>query len=382
MNTTSPVHSEFCSPATLADCQKETLKLLKYVDLVCRENNIKYWLDGGTLLGAIRHTGFIPWDDDIDICVPIYDYPKLLSLLDEHSNSNPDRFIFFKNRHVKFWFEGLASTRIILEQTKKNYFACKIDIFPMKFFSPENENQDRKITDIANYFIWGQIKQSENFEEWYSNEYIKEPHNIDYVHYFHDRYLPSCDRTKKNSLINYSFGDSLVKNTRDSFIYDDIFPLQEIGFEGHKYFSPKNAAKYLTTLYGDYMTPPNKSEQVPSHAKRFYFCHNDEYALKISNRYINNKTPYIEYYLSNEAIKSFSLELRWLRGCADYKISLTQLNNLYLSINKKENTKHFFKNGIKNNIALLQCGFNQQMSFILFRYCIKYKAKYLFKGGT
>ena len=63
-------------PATLKDLQVELLKLLKIIDKTCKENNIQYWLDAGTLLGAVRHKGYIPWDDDIDIMVSYSDMLK------------------------------------------------------------------------------------------------------------------------------------------------------------------------------------------------------------------------------------------------------------------------------------------------------------------
>ena len=57
------------------------LDILIQFDKVCRNNNISYWLDGGTLLGAVRHQGFIPWDDDLDVCIQSKDYPKLREAL-------------------------------------------------------------------------------------------------------------------------------------------------------------------------------------------------------------------------------------------------------------------------------------------------------------
>lgn len=135
--------SEFCTPATLRDLQLEMLKLLKIVDKVCRANNIEYWLDFGTLLGAVRHKGFIPWDDDIDLCVASDDYHKLLDLLDVEAKTNKDIFLFYYKSKYQFWFEYLGTTTMIMNNTWRAH-PCKIDIFPMKFIHPDNKENDKK----------------------------------------------------------------------------------------------------------------------------------------------------------------------------------------------------------------------------------------------
>ena len=72
--------------------QKEILlDMLKYIDEICRKNNIKYFLYGGTLIGAIRHKGFIPWDDDVDICVPYNEYRKLITILKQNNKYDSSR---------------------------------------------------------------------------------------------------------------------------------------------------------------------------------------------------------------------------------------------------------------------------------------------------
>ena len=70
---------------TVEELQKIELEILKYIDKVCKENNLTYFLAYGTLIGAIRHKGFIPWDDDVDIQMPRDDYNKLCDILKEEN---------------------------------------------------------------------------------------------------------------------------------------------------------------------------------------------------------------------------------------------------------------------------------------------------------
>ena len=72
----------------LRKAQYRMLEVLKYLDKICTENHLNYWLDGGTLLGAKRHDGFIPWDDDTDVVMPREDLIKLRKYLKNHKNEN------------------------------------------------------------------------------------------------------------------------------------------------------------------------------------------------------------------------------------------------------------------------------------------------------
>ena len=74
--------------STLRRAQLRMLDILKFIDKVCRDNGLKYWLEGGTLLGAVRHGGFIPWDDDTDIAMTREDSMKLVKILRRHNPSD------------------------------------------------------------------------------------------------------------------------------------------------------------------------------------------------------------------------------------------------------------------------------------------------------
>src|SRR5690606_23551383 len=76
---------------SLKRVQQIQLRMLIFVDEVCSKHNIRYWLDGGTLLGAIRHQGVIPWDDDIDVAMPRDDYERFLSIAGKYL---PEEFFF------------------------------------------------------------------------------------------------------------------------------------------------------------------------------------------------------------------------------------------------------------------------------------------------
>jgi len=124
-------------PKTLREAQLIMLDMLVEFDKICQKYNLKYWLDSGTLLGAVRHQGFIPWDDDIDLSMPIEDYNKFIEIAENELSSD----IFFQTTQTdnKFPFDyiKLRSNRAkIVEFHEKDrdieyHQGVFVDIFPM-----------------------------------------------------------------------------------------------------------------------------------------------------------------------------------------------------------------------------------------------------------
>lgn len=226
--------------------QLRMLDMLLYVDKVCKENNITYWLASGNLLGAVRHEGFIPWDDDLDIFVyKPKDCKKLFNLLE---NCKDSRFAFQSHKtdkyYIRFWntFRDVES-EYVKDEIPTNYFKYKglvLDIFPQN---------DNVIPFLKKVFMKLYFKNT--FDVCKKSVHLA---NFNYYILFFIlkcfRFL-SCFKLSRNYLsMDYVFPDNY------RWKKSDVFPLSTIQFEGHYFPCPKNLDAYLKVEYGDYMKLP------------------------------------------------------------------------------------------------------------------------------
>lgn len=246
----------------LREAQLIMLDELIELDRVCKKYNIKYWIDSGTFLGAVRHKGFIPWDDDIDVCMLKEDYQTFISIAKEELDKN----IFLQTSETdKYytWFpyaklRNRNSIFIEEEDTKNELFhqGINLDIFVMDAFSSKIKNFS---------FIHKLLNKIERIM-------IDEKKNRFLI-------LKKIILKLKMNKLHYKFTRLFLKNSTTDLIigyrylflqlykYKDIFPLSEIEFEGYKFPCPNNADSYLKELYGDtYMELPPEKDRV-WHAK-------------------------------------------------------------------------------------------------------------------
>lgn len=211
-------------PATglLRQCQVAGGELLRIVCRTLEENGLKYWLDYGTLLGAVRHKGYIPWDDDLDIAMMRKEYDIACEIL-------PDELKKF----------GIEVTRPNDERIGISIWKAGLimDIFPMDnidFNSVESYDELRdKTIEFRKYYV-------------------------------KNKKLPvSALRAKRDELIGVSsetnplwYHNAEFCADRTVYSNDTIFPLREMTFEGHVFKVPNDCHKYLTETYGDYMSMP------------------------------------------------------------------------------------------------------------------------------
>ena len=223
------------------------------LDRICQKYNINYWLSSGTLLGAVRYKGFIPWDDDLDICMVKEDYDRFLQIA---QSELPKNMFLQTNQTDKNFPYDFAKVRNnkgkIIEKHEfnkdvkynQNIF---IDIFPMMLVS--NSKLFRYYQKA--YFLFVKL-----FSYKYLNIMSVRVYLVNLFYKFHNK--------NNNILINSAA-------LPDSNIYIDksyIVPLKKIEFCHQKFLAPNNHDKYLKTIYGDdYITPPPKDKQH-SHAFR------------------------------------------------------------------------------------------------------------------
>jgi lipopolysaccharide cholinephosphotransferase len=233
-------------PATgqIRDIQLANLALLKELDYVCKENGLTYWLDGGTMIGAVRHKGFIPWDDDIDVGMMREDYSKIIKAF-EKSSRNPDIYAGYSRGKI-------SNCNCIVKVQHKKCPYLFVDIFPFDYYGekqPTDVQLDNSL-DMKRY-----RKELEKIcTQKMSDEVVLEKINKIMTERVLVNEIPE-DKTKSELVWGLEFGHYW----RNWFTnYDVIFPIKTIEFEGNIFPCINNPDAFLSRVYGDYMSYPKK----------------------------------------------------------------------------------------------------------------------------
>lgn len=228
----------------LREWQLELAECLKGFDKICRENNTPYWLDFGTLLGALRHKGFIPWDDDVDVSMIRKDFDKLLPVL-EQAYKNTD-FIIRKKARKSNNFQ----IRI-----RHKYYNLGLDIFPVYEYPEENLTETLSKTIYENI-----IKARKIFEKKYKTHKLNKDKAIEAINYIQklqkEMILPKNKTLIPEKPILFRGIDYKYDEKYLIMPYDEIFPLIEVEFEGNKFFAPNKSEEYLEKIFGKWKEMP------------------------------------------------------------------------------------------------------------------------------
>lgn len=255
--------------------KKIALDILIKFSQYCDEHGIYYTLAGGTLLGAIRHKGFIPWDDDIDINMPREDFEKLRKLLKQEKISKNISFKDIDTKENMYPYIKLVDNRTIQEsKDSKNQTGIWIDVFPVDKVL-ENEEAQKKQFKNARFWRAGIISLNVNIKE--SKGIIKNTAKITFK--LLGKILGEkkfIDNSQKNAKKFNSSKSDLMAGVLWGYGPGEILTSEEylnyelVEFENNKFKAPVGWKKYLTGLYGDYMELPPKDKQVAHNVKVYW----------------------------------------------------------------------------------------------------------------
>ncbi|MBO5379050.1 MAG: LicD family protein [Clostridia bacterium] len=249
----------------LDEIKRIELEILKSVVEFCEEHDITYFLAYGTLIGAVRHKGFIPWDDDIDIQMPRSDYDKFISIFKE-KNENPDLIMIAPTDKIsRHTFVKVIDTRTLKVEEGVSYkngnLGIDIDIFPI----------DGQPDDEQEFFAWYQEKM-QLYKK--NNLTIVDTNKMNFKGKFlcllnrifgaNHRYFKKAEKLRKKYPYESSkfVGStaSLYNSKKNRYRKECYESAIDVAFEQYTFKAPVGYDEILTAMYGDYMTLPKNQQ--------------------------------------------------------------------------------------------------------------------------
>lgn len=245
--------------------QQRMLEMMVWLDDVCRRHRIPYWLGSGTLLGAVRHGGFIPWDDDVDIEFRREDYPRLLQVLTQET-AGTDYALQTHDTDPGYFFTyaKLRDRRSRLqEQTGYDriftYQGIYLDLFVL-------EPMTKPLHWLSNR-TFGIIYKVLRNPEYNTQQLIRKTDSIYRANMrFVFPLLRLLSRLFSPRLLTYSPGIPFESQRNPA----ELFPLSTVVFEGHRFSAPHNPEAYLRRMFGNWQRLPDV-DKISTHTARLEF---------------------------------------------------------------------------------------------------------------
>lgn len=256
------------------EVKKIQIEILDVVAAFCEENKINYWLDSGTLLGAVRHKGYIPWDDDIDLGMLREDYDKFMLLFNK--NNTKYKFVCFENNNDYYLaFGKVIDTTTVLYEPDKNgsKLAINIDIF-IYDNAPDDDKLVKKMYDrrdklayMALFSRGSQILPRDTFLKKAEKSLL----HIVFLGVSSKKCVSKLvDNSKTYKNVTTRRVGNFTATTRiasDKRIFNSFV---DVEFEGKFYKAPVGYDEWLTDFYGDYMQLPPADKRVSHHQYEAY----------------------------------------------------------------------------------------------------------------
>ncbi len=261
------------------EIKQTQLNILLEFQKICKDNGLTFYLCGGSLLGAVRHKGFIPWDDDIDICMSRPQYDELARLVRNNSLDKPSwlEIVCYDNRTSRFPFIKVLDKRTFIlndyfkESENDNLW---IDLLPVDGL-PDSEGEVKKLyrkVTLCRKLV--QMKYVRPFEGKSLSKRIIKPIMSVFAHIintdrFNDRILEMATANAYELCDKVGIVTEGLYNEREAIPRSEYEKPVDVEFEGHIFQATSYWDEYLRNLFGDYMTPPPEDKRKTHDMKAF-----------------------------------------------------------------------------------------------------------------
>ena len=260
---------------TLAEAKKIEFEILSEIDRFCRSHGIRYQLSAGTLIGAVRHRGFIPWDDDIDIAMPREDYERFYKEFPKAHESGPYRLTSHRDKTNIYPFIKVIDDRTVAyEQFVDASYTTGIwvDVFPLDKL-PEDDSlfvRCGRLQTIFGLVVANSDRATTKVRKALKKILTPVLRHIDIYALAEkmDRIASSAKDSKTSDVGIVLFGYGAKERVPDS-----IFETEDAPFEGGLFAIPKEYDTVLKAQYGDYMTLPPEEDRVAHGFDAFWKDH-------------------------------------------------------------------------------------------------------------
>jgi len=268
---------------TLAKLRNVQIDLLDEFVRICDEHKLTYFLAYGTLLGAVRHKGFIPWDDDVDIAMPRDDYEIFLDLFIEDNKETNYYVLSYKsrnkiNKHCTYFAKFCKTGTVFAESYKlpENYSGIFIDILPFDncifFLTPLHTKIIKNVLNLYHQKVNVLTFTGKDKKKIFIGKILCCFLPEIFLENLHRKLCVIFNNFKTKYISFFSSGYGWK---RETYKNKDIFPLSKVLFEGKYYNAPGNCDSYLKVLFGNYMELP-PVEKRRTHTPRYIIFNEDE----------------------------------------------------------------------------------------------------------